>query len=166
MHNTSQANPIINVFNYNLREQINLISDLVVQYPIISIVRYIHPSHFIHTNLLGHRISWSYCLSNNKFWRLQLQPTQDECRSPQNHPTWPVTYWRVRKTSRWISRLAIQFPIRHRVIRWSRTDCYSSDSMHLLLDAGIDFEAHKKNGIDPEEFGSVLTSSGIRFTQA
>jgi CCR4-NOT transcription complex subunit 7/8 len=36
--------------------------------------------------------------------------------------------------------------------------------MHLLKNAGIDFEGHKKKGIDPEDFGSVLTSSGMVLT--
>lgn len=40
-------------------------------------------------------------------------------------------------------------------------DCYAQESIDLLLKSGIDFEAHKKRGIDVMEFGAALTDSGL-----
>lgn len=47
MNQTAQSEPIINVWNYNLREQMAIISDLAINYPIISIVSlHIHPTAY------------------------------------------------------------------------------------------------------------------------
>jgi CCR4-NOT transcription complex subunit 7/8 len=40
-------------------------------------------------------------------------------------------------------------------------DMYSEPSINLLKQSGLDFEQHDRNGIDPEEFGSLLISSGL-----
>lgn len=41
------------------------------------------------------------------------------------------------------------------------TDMYAQESTTMLSKAGIDFERHSKQGIDPEEFGALLISSGL-----
>jgi CCR4-NOT transcription complex subunit 7/8 len=41
------------------------------------------------------------------------------------------------------------------------TDMYAQESTTMLTKAGIDFERHSKQGIDPEEFGALLISSGL-----
>lgn len=38
---------------------------------------------------------------------------------------------------------------------------YAQDSIDLLTNSGIDFEKLEKDGIDVEEFGEILTTSGI-----
>jgi hypothetical protein len=38
---------------------------------------------------------------------------------------------------------------------------YSQDSVDLLRDAGIDFGRHQVDGIRMEEFGELLTTSGL-----
>ncbi|CEL04628.1 ribonuclease H-like domain-containing protein [Aspergillus pseudodeflectus] len=40
-------------------------------------------------------------------------------------------------------------------------DMYAQESTTMLAKAGIDFNAHEKNGIDPLEFGALLISSGL-----
>ncbi|PLB38792.1 CCR4-NOT core DEDD family RNase subunit POP2 [Aspergillus candidus] len=40
-------------------------------------------------------------------------------------------------------------------------DMYAQESTTMLAKAGIDFNMHEKNGIDPLEFGSLLISSGL-----
>ncbi len=40
-------------------------------------------------------------------------------------------------------------------------DMYAQESTSMLSKAGIDFGAHDKNGIDPQEFGALLISSGL-----
>ena len=40
-------------------------------------------------------------------------------------------------------------------------DMSNSDSIDFLASAGLDLEEHKKNGIEPHEFGSMLISSGL-----
>ena len=40
-------------------------------------------------------------------------------------------------------------------------DMYNQDSIDFLISAGLDLEAHEKNGIDPEVFGSLLMTSGL-----
>lgn len=41
------------------------------------------------------------------------------------------------------------------------SDMYAQESTTMLERAGIDFAAHEKNGIDPQEFGALLYSSGL-----
>jgi len=41
------------------------------------------------------------------------------------------------------------------------TDMYAQDSIDLLSKSGIDFAAHEKNGISPQDFGEWLLTSGI-----
>ena len=38
---------------------------------------------------------------------------------------------------------------------------YARESTQMLTKAGIDFEKHAKHGIEPEDFGSLLVSSGL-----
>lgn len=38
---------------------------------------------------------------------------------------------------------------------------YNQDSIDFLIHAGLDFDAHEKNGIDPKVFGAALVSSGM-----
>ena len=40
-------------------------------------------------------------------------------------------------------------------------DMYNQDSIDFLMTAGLDLDAHDKNGIDPHEFGAMLISSGL-----
>ncbi|GFF64664.1 CCR4-NOT transcription complex subunit 7 [Aspergillus lentulus] len=40
-------------------------------------------------------------------------------------------------------------------------DMYAQESTAMLAKAGIDFNMHEKNGIDPFEFGALLISSGL-----
>lgn len=41
------------------------------------------------------------------------------------------------------------------------TDMYASESTSMLSKAGIDFERHSKQGIDPQDFGALLITSGL-----
>ena len=41
------------------------------------------------------------------------------------------------------------------------SDMYAQESTTMLQKAGIDFKQHEKNGIDPEDFGALLISSGL-----
>ncbi|KAF2750100.1 CAF1-domain-containing protein [Sporormia fimetaria CBS 119925] len=41
------------------------------------------------------------------------------------------------------------------------SDMYNEDSIQLLKKSGADFEKHASLGIDPVEFGSLLTTSGL-----
>ena len=50
--------------------------------------------------------------------------------------------------------------------RFSLTsDMYAQESTSMLSKAGIDFALHEKNGIDPQEFGALLISSGLVLDQ-
>lgn len=40
-------------------------------------------------------------------------------------------------------------------------DMYAQESTSMLQKAGIDFQMHEKNGIDPLEFGALLMTSGL-----
>ena len=40
-------------------------------------------------------------------------------------------------------------------------DMYAQESIVLLQKAGLDFDMHEKNGIDPLEFGALLMTSGM-----
>ena len=40
-------------------------------------------------------------------------------------------------------------------------DMYAQDSIDLLLRSGIDFQLHMQRGIDPNDFGELLISSGV-----
>jgi CCR4-NOT transcription complex subunit 7/8 len=41
------------------------------------------------------------------------------------------------------------------------TDMYARESTQMLAKAGIDFDRHSKHGIDPNDFGALLISSGL-----
>lgn len=41
------------------------------------------------------------------------------------------------------------------------TDMYARESTQMLTKAGIDFDRHAKHGIDPNDFGALLISSGL-----
>ncbi|KIX97963.1 uncharacterized protein Z520_06041 [Fonsecaea multimorphosa CBS 102226] len=41
------------------------------------------------------------------------------------------------------------------------TDMYARESTQMLSKAGIDFDRHAKHGIDPNDFGALLISSGL-----
>ena len=43
-------------------------------------------------------------------------------------------------------------------------DMYNEESIQMLKKSGADFEKHATQGIDPEEFGSLLTTSGMTLT--
>lgn len=38
---------------------------------------------------------------------------------------------------------------------------YNQDSIEFLTSAGLDLDQHEKNGIEPEQFGALLISSGL-----
>lgn len=40
-------------------------------------------------------------------------------------------------------------------------DMYNQDSIDFLNQAGLDLELHEKNGIEPDQFGALLISSGL-----
>lgn len=40
-------------------------------------------------------------------------------------------------------------------------DMYNQDSIDFLTQAGLDLESHEKNGIEPDQFGAFLISSGL-----
>lgn len=40
-------------------------------------------------------------------------------------------------------------------------DMYNQDSIDFLTSAGLDLDLHEKNGIEPEQFGALLISSGL-----
>lgn len=42
-----------------------------------------------------------------------------------------------------------------------RDDMYAQDSIELLTKSGIDFQKHDEYGIDVEQFGELLISSGF-----
>ena len=42
-------------------------------------------------------------------------------------------------------------------------DMYNQESINFLNDAGLDLDAHEKNGIDPRTFGAALIASGMTF---
>ncbi|EMC97092.1 hypothetical protein BAUCODRAFT_67865 [Baudoinia panamericana UAMH 10762] len=44
-------------------------------------------------------------------------------------------------------------------------DMYAESSIELLRNAGVDFQRHQDHGIQPEAFGSLLTTSGLAFTE-
>ena len=44
-------------------------------------------------------------------------------------------------------------------------DMYNQDSIDFLMTAGLDLEAHDKNGIDPHDFGALLMSSGLAMME-
>jgi len=44
-----------------------------------------------------------------------------------------------------------------------QTDMYSTSSINLLKESGVDFAKHATLGIPPEAFGSLLTTSGLTF---
>lgn len=41
------------------------------------------------------------------------------------------------------------------------TEMYAEESMNLLIEANLDFYKHKEKGIDPEDFGELLLTSGL-----
>ncbi|KAL8964550.1 MAG: hypothetical protein Q9183_004376, partial [Haloplaca sp. 2 TL-2023] len=43
----------------------------------------------------------------------------------------------------------------------AQDDMYNQDSIDFLATAGLDLDLHEKQGIDPNEFGSLLISSGL-----
>ena len=42
-------------------------------------------------------------------------------------------------------------------------DMYNQESINFLSEAGLDLDAHEKNGIDPRTFGAALIDSGMTF---
>ena len=40
-------------------------------------------------------------------------------------------------------------------------DMYNQDSIDFLAQAGLDLDMHEKSGIDPQEFGALMISSGL-----
>lgn len=42
-----------------------------------------------------------------------------------------------------------------------REDAYAQESIDLLLNSGIDFKQHQERGIDVNDFGELLISSGM-----
>ncbi|KAF2240316.1 CAF1-domain-containing protein [Trematosphaeria pertusa] len=44
-------------------------------------------------------------------------------------------------------------------------DMYNEESIQMLKKSGADFEKHASQGIDPEEFGSLLITSGMTLTE-
>ncbi|KAH9872891.1 hypothetical protein J1614_005285 [Plenodomus biglobosus] len=44
-------------------------------------------------------------------------------------------------------------------------DMYNEESIQMLKKSGADFEKHNTQGIDPQEFGSLLITSGMTLTE-
>ncbi|KAG9196438.1 hypothetical protein G6011_01559 [Alternaria panax] len=44
-------------------------------------------------------------------------------------------------------------------------DMYNEESIQMLKKSGADFEKHRDQGIDPQEFGSLLTTSGMTLSE-
>lgn len=42
---------------------------------------------------------------------------------------------------------------------------YNEESIQMLKKSGADFEKHRDQGIDPQEFGSLLTTSGMTLSE-
>lgn len=47
------------------------------------------------------------------------------------------------------------------VLMRSSEDMYAQDSIELLTRSGIDFKKHEEQGIDVNDFGELLMSSGV-----
>jgi len=45
-----------------------------------------------------------------------------------------------------------------------REDMYAPDSIELLQKSGLDFQRHDEMGIDPDEFATLLITSGLVLT--
>ena len=48
-----------------------------------------------------------------------------------------------------------------RICDIGRDDMYAQDSIDLLAKSGIDFKRHEERGIDVNDFGELLISSGL-----
>lgn len=46
-----------------------------------------------------------------------------------------------------------------------RMDMYAQDSIELLQKSGIQFKKHEDEGIDPQLFAELLTTSGVVFME-
>lgn len=46
-----------------------------------------------------------------------------------------------------------------------QNDMYNESSINLLKNAGVDFEKHTASGIDVHDFGSLLITSGLTFSE-
>jgi len=143
--NKTPITAIINVWNYNFQQEINHVISLVAKYPIITI-----DTEFpgIISYPSSYKQGYNYQLLRANVDRLKLIQLGFSLSDAQgNHPSycqgWQFNFY---------------FDLDH--------DSYSPDSLVLLEKAGIKFENHKNYGIDPEEFGSALTSSGIILENA
>ena len=128
------------VWKNNFEQEINILSELVEKYPYISIDTEFPGT--IHSNLLkGKEATYKGIKANVDDLRLiqfGLTLTDEKGNNPQGVCTW-------------------QFNMNFDV----KNDKYSSESINLLINHGINFDKLAENGISPEEFGDLLTTSGL-----
>ena len=45
--------------------------------------------------------------------------------------------------------------------KYCREEMYAQDSIDLLVNCGIQFKRHEEEGIQPDDFAALLTTSGV-----
>eukprot|EP01103_Thecamoeba_quadrilineata_P010909 TRINITY_DN2484_c0_g1_i1.p1 TRINITY_DN2484_c0_g1~~TRINITY_DN2484_c0_g1_i1.p1 ORF type:complete len:273 (-),score=42.90 TRINITY_DN2484_c0_g1_i1:114-932(-) len=132
------------VWNDNLREEMDTISELVKDYPLVAMDTE-YPG--IVARAMGNfknQADFNYQtlrINVDLLNIIQLGLTFTDAEG--NLPTDGICTW--------------QFNFHFNL----KEDIYAQDSISLLISSGIDFQKNSEDGIDPTLFGELLTSSGI-----
>eukprot|EP01125_Pyxidicula_operculata_P000340 TRINITY_DN10390_c0_g1_i1.p1 TRINITY_DN10390_c0_g1~~TRINITY_DN10390_c0_g1_i1.p1 ORF type:complete len:302 (-),score=47.12 TRINITY_DN10390_c0_g1_i1:684-1589(-) len=141
--NTDQ---IIDVWSHNLEDAMSVIRNLVDEYPCIAMDTEFpgvvaHPvGNFSSSNKNNYNYQTLRCnVDMLKPIQLGLSFADEEGNPPQHCPsTWQFNF---------------SFDI--------NADMYAEESINVLKDAGIDFKKHSEYGIDTQDFGELLITSGL-----
>eukprot|EP01001_Neometanema_parovale_P007181 NODE_3499_length_1208_cov_26.255300_g3320_i0.p1 GENE.NODE_3499_length_1208_cov_26.255300_g3320_i0~~NODE_3499_length_1208_cov_26.255300_g3320_i0.p1 ORF type:complete len:205 (+),score=31.75 NODE_3499_length_1208_cov_26.255300_g3320_i0:124-738(+) len=132
------ASCIRDVWAHNLEIEMQCISEVIEQFPYISMDTEF-PGVVVHP--LGNYAHWKTIQCNVnilKIIQLGLTFSDEGGRTPSGVCTWQFNF---------------KFDI--------DMDMYAQDSIELLQSSGIDFGLHSRDGIEVHEFGEMLTASGL-----
>lgn len=134
---------IRDVWQKNLHQELNHISKLIESYPMIAMDTEFpgivaRPTGSFKSPNEYHYRTLKCNVDLLKIIQLGLTFSDKEGRLPEPCCTWQFNFrWNINK------------------------DLYAQDSISLLQKAGIDFKKHEEQGIDVQEFGELLMTSGI-----
>ncbi|KAI9840269.1 MAG: hypothetical protein M1837_001804 [Sclerophora amabilis] len=154
---------IRDVWKGNLAQEMGVIRNLVERYPYISMDSRFpgvacRPMGNFRTKAEYHYQTLRINVDLLKMVQLGITIFTDEGELPPSHPT----------DSSGVSAPAYQNHLIPCPCSWQFNfkfslddDMYSDDWVNLHQKAGIDFQMHEKNGIDPFDFGACLIESGL-----
>ncbi|KAF2012625.1 ribonuclease H-like protein [Aaosphaeria arxii CBS 175.79] len=153
------------VWRSNLHQEMDLLRSLVDQYPYISMVLVARPIGEFHSKASYHYQTVRCNVDLLKIIQLGITLFSVQGDVPPSHLDSTQLSYQPKAVQHYANNIIVcpctwtfnfQFSLEN--------DMYNEESIQLLKKSGADFEKLATQGIDPEEFGSLLTTSGLILT--